>query len=109
MTKLNVPKNSLLMIEQNKLSVISDKIVKIKKNSNGLKNINLYEYRSGRLILKEIAQIDLNPIIHKFLADLSAYTFNKILINKDGKIHETYSSFTSPLSKKITNEINNIL
>ena len=58
MTKLNVPKNSLLIIEQNKLSVISDKIVKIKKKSNGLKNINLYKYRSGRLILKEIAQID---------------------------------------------------
>ena len=37
------------------------------------------------------------------------WNFHKILINKDGKIHETYSSFTSPLSKKITNEINNIL
>ena len=37
------------------------------------------------------------------------WNFYKILINKDGKIKETYSSITNPMSKKITNEIENIL
>ena len=37
------------------------------------------------------------------------WNFHKILINIDGKIHETYSSLTSPTSKKITNEIEKIL
>ena len=37
------------------------------------------------------------------------WNFHKILINKNGKIQETYSSFTSPLSKKIIKEIVNIL
>ena len=37
------------------------------------------------------------------------WNFFKILINKDGKIEDTYSSFTKPLSKKIINDIEKIL
>ena len=37
------------------------------------------------------------------------WNFHKILINKDGKIQNTYTSLTKPTSKKITNEIENIL
>ena len=37
------------------------------------------------------------------------WNFHKILINKDGKIQNTYNSFTKPLSKKITLEIEKIL
>ena len=37
------------------------------------------------------------------------WNFHKILINKEGKIHKTFSSFTKPLSKKITSEIEKIL
>ena len=37
------------------------------------------------------------------------WNFHKILINKDGKIHETFGSFTDPLSKKIITNIENIL
>ena len=37
------------------------------------------------------------------------WNFHKILINKDGKIEETFSSFTKPLSKKITDKIESIL
>tara|TARA_B100002049_G_C15954228_1_gene321783 strand:+ start:205 stop:726 length:522 start_codon:yes stop_codon:yes gene_type:complete len=37
------------------------------------------------------------------------WNFHKILINIDGEIQETYSSLTSPTSKKITNEIEKIL
>ena len=37
------------------------------------------------------------------------WNFHKILINKDGKIQETYSSFTKPTSKKIIKEIERIL
>ena len=37
------------------------------------------------------------------------WNFHKILINKDGKIQNTYLSITKPTSKKITSEIENIL
>ena len=37
------------------------------------------------------------------------WNFHKILINKEGKIEETFSSFTKPLSSKIVNKINSIL
>ena len=37
------------------------------------------------------------------------WNFHKILINKDGKIHKTFNSFTDPLSTKIINEIESIL
>ena len=37
------------------------------------------------------------------------WNFHKILINKEGKIADTYSSFTSPTSKKIVNKIENLL
>ena len=37
------------------------------------------------------------------------WNFHKILINKEGKIQDTFSSFTEPTSKKITKEIEKIL
>ena len=37
------------------------------------------------------------------------WNFHKILINKDGKVEETFSSFTKPMSKKLINKIDNIL
>ena len=37
------------------------------------------------------------------------WNFYKILINKYGKIEQTYSSMTNPMSKKITSVIENIL
>ena len=37
------------------------------------------------------------------------WNFHKILINKEGKIYDTFASFTNPLSKKITNKIEKIL
>ena len=37
------------------------------------------------------------------------WNFHKILINKEGKVHDTFSSFVSPLSDKIKKEIELIL
>ena len=37
------------------------------------------------------------------------WNFHKILINKEGKIEDTYASFTKPMSKKIINKIESIL
>tara|TARA_B100000700_G_C14933570_1_gene803117 strand:- start:250 stop:762 length:513 start_codon:yes stop_codon:yes gene_type:complete len=37
------------------------------------------------------------------------WNFHKILINKSGKIEETYSSFTKPMSKKIINKIEELV
>ena len=37
------------------------------------------------------------------------WNFHKILINKDGKVEDTYASFTKPTSKKIIDKIEKIL
>ena len=37
------------------------------------------------------------------------WNFHKILINKEGKVEDIFSSLTKPLSKKIINKIENIL
>ena len=37
------------------------------------------------------------------------WNFHKILINKEGRIEDTFSSFTKPLSNKIINKIESIL
>ena len=37
------------------------------------------------------------------------WNFHKILINKEGKVEDTFASFTKPMSKKIIKTIENIL
>ena len=37
------------------------------------------------------------------------WNFHKILINKDGKVEDTFTSFTKPMSEKITKAIEKIL
>ena len=37
------------------------------------------------------------------------WNFHKILINKEGKVEDTFSSFTKPMSKKIIDKIESIL
>ena len=37
------------------------------------------------------------------------WNFHKILIDKNGKIYDTFASFTNPMSKKIIKELENIL
>ncbi len=37
------------------------------------------------------------------------WNFHKILINRDGKVEDTFASFTKPMSKKIINKIKEIL
>ena len=42
-------------------------------------------------------------------AAIPKWNFYKILINKSGKIEDTYSSFTNPRSQKIITRIENLL
>ena len=37
------------------------------------------------------------------------WNFHKILINKEGKVEETFASFTKPMSKKIINVLETVL
>jgi len=37
------------------------------------------------------------------------WNFHKIVINKEGKVEDTFTSFTKPMSKKIVSKIENIL
>ena len=42
-------------------------------------------------------------------SSIPKWNFHKILINKEGKVEETYASFTNPLSKKLIKKIEEIL
>jgi len=37
------------------------------------------------------------------------WNFHKILINKDGKIHDTYASYVNPMSEKLVKQIESLL
>ena len=43
------------------------------------------------------------------LSTIPKWNFHKILINKEGKVHNTFNSFVDPLSDKIIKEIDSIL
>ena len=42
-------------------------------------------------------------------AAVPKWNFHKILINKEGKVEDTFASFTNPASKKVINKIEKIL
>ena len=42
-------------------------------------------------------------------SSIPKWNFHKILINKEGKVEETYASFTKPMSKKLIKKIEEIL
>ena len=42
-------------------------------------------------------------------SSIPKWNFHKILINKQGKISDTYGSFTNPMSKKIVKRIEEII
>ena len=42
-------------------------------------------------------------------ATIPKWNFHKILVNKDGKVQDTFSSFVAPLSNKMINKIEQIL
>ena len=42
-------------------------------------------------------------------SSIPKWNFHKILINKKGSVHDTFASFTNPMSKKILNELEKIL
>ena len=42
-------------------------------------------------------------------AAIPKWNFHKILINKEGKVEDTYNSFTKPMSKKIVSKIESLL
>jgi glutathione peroxidase len=43
------------------------------------------------------------------MSAIPKWNFHKILINKQGKVEDTFASFTKPMSKKIINKIEEIL
>ncbi len=43
------------------------------------------------------------------ISAIPKWNFHKILINKEGKVEDTFASFTKPMSKKLIKKIENIL
>ena len=42
-------------------------------------------------------------------SSIPKWNFHKILVNKDGKVVDTFASFTNPVSKRVKNKIEEIL
>ena len=51
----------------------------------------------------------LNGLKKSCKSTIPKWNFHKILINKEGKVENTYNSFTKPTSKKIITDIEKIL
>ena len=93
--------------------------------------INLSEYKNKNKDVKEFCEVNFNinfPLssiyevkgknaheIFKWAKDnhgssaVPKWNFHKILINKSGKVEDTFASFTKPKSNKIINKIEGLL
>ena len=98
------------------LGIPSNSFNQEKKTSNEVKNFCEVNFNIS-FPMTEITNVkgDNAHPIYKWAAKnfgnsaVPKWNFHKILINKNGKIEETYSSFTKPMSKKIINKIEELV
>tara|TARA_B100000945_G_scaffold198622_1_gene159680 strand:- start:840 stop:1352 length:513 start_codon:yes stop_codon:yes gene_type:complete len=98
------------------IGIPSDSFNQEKKNNNEVKNFCEVNF-SINFPLTVITQVKGENAheIFKWAKDnygksaVPKWNFYKILINKEGKIEETFSSFTKPTSKKIIDKIETLL
>ena len=98
------------------LGIPSNSFNQEKKTSNEVKNFCEVNFNIS-FPMTEITNVkgDKAHPIYKWAAKnygnsaVPKWNFHKILINKNGKIEETYSSFTKPMSKKIINKIEELV
>lgn len=64
--------------------MITDKNLQHNNNLTGSKNVNIYQQKSGRLILQAITSINLNSTLLNFFDDLASFDFNFALVSHDG-------------------------
>ena len=98
---LGVPSNSFNQEKKNNSEV--KEFCEVNFNINfPLSNITEVKGKNAHELFKWAKNNHGNSAIPK-------WNFHKILVNKEGKIEDTFSSFTKPLSSKIKNRIENIL
>ncbi len=98
------------------LGVPSDSFNQEKKNNDDVKQFCEVNFNIN-FPMTEITEVKGNNAheIYKWAKDnygksaVPKWNFYKILINKDGKIEDTYASLTKPTSKKITKKIESLL
>ena len=98
------------------LGVPSNSFNQEKKNNNEVKEFCKVNFNIN-FPLTEITNVkgDNAHEIYKWAKDnygksaIPKWNFYKILINKEGKIEDTYASLTNPTSKKIINKIESLL
>ena len=98
------------------LGVPSNSFNQEKKNNNEVKEFCEVNFNIN-FPLTEITNVkgDNAHEIYKWAKDnygksaIPKWNFYKILINKEGKIEDTYASLTNPTSKKIINKIESLL
>tara|TARA_Y100000590_G_scaffold339534_1_gene387065 strand:- start:214 stop:762 length:549 start_codon:yes stop_codon:yes gene_type:complete len=98
------------------LGIPSDSFNQEKENNNDVKNFCEVNFNIN-FPLSTISKVKGNDAheIYKWAKEnhgksaVPKWNFHKILINKSGKVEETYSSFTKPTSKKIIDKIEKIL
>ena len=98
------------------LAVPSNSFNQEKKNNNDVKNFCEINFNIN-FPIAAITDVKGNNAheIFKWAKDnygksaIPKWNFHKILINKDGKVEETFASFTNPKSKKLIKKIEQIL
>lgn len=83
LNEINFPINTLLIISKNELSIISDKPIINNLKSIGQNDLQLYQYKNGKLILKGISRTNLNPTLINFLNNIASHP-ELVVINKSG-------------------------
>ncbi len=98
------------------LAVPSNSFNQEKKTNDEVKDFCKFNFNIT-FPITEISEVkgDLAHPIYKWALDnygssaKPKWNFHKILINREGKVEDTYSSFTNPKSKKITSKIEELI
>ena len=127
--------NMLEELNLSEIQIENDKVGKVKVARNNYKpqipNVSTNQEKTNNADVKEFCEVNFNinfPLstitevkgenAHEIFKWAKAnygksavpkWNFYKILINKDGKIEDTFASFTKPMSKKLIKIIEKIL
>ena len=94
------------------INLVDKNLVLIKKLKTFVKPILILRFQLQiKLMLREKMPIQFISGLKKIMVNSTVpkWNFHKILINNEGKIQNTFNSFITPLSDKITKQIELVL
>jgi len=84
LTKLKLPKNSLLSVSQNEVSIIMGKEIRKQMALTGSNEVKIYQNISNRLVLKAITKIDINQTTLNLLNNLGSPNIQHAIVSQSG-------------------------